>query len=451
MDLSDLLSGNAGLTGIQTLLRGRQARQVLRARLAALLPEAEWLGACCLRREKLKPSRKLTAYYDVFLRSRATHKPNVRPIAVTWTRAERDQAPEDEAIEMQNEAAERGLAAPFRQLWTAAPESNMRILVAPLDPLFRQLVRVSDPEHIRNLFGMPHSVIPIRYRPGQRHRLRYRPQSEGLDRDAVLFAKLYKSPEESASAFQIAHCAADRVAAGEARLAAVRPRAHIVDDAMVIYPSVTGKPLSHLLRSPDQALVAHLRDAGRALRSIHQASAPCADRLLLHTLGAETIAISRASEHVDALLPSVHHVIHAILDRAQSLYDRMAAERPTFCHGDFKADHLLISPGCLRLIDFDSCVLGDPALDVGKFLADLRWWFALYRHEGVEQASAQFLRGYGADIPSERLLRARLYQAVLLVKMSVRRVRLSDANWTARTRNLVNYADRLLTELEISL
>jgi len=29
---------------------------------------------------------------------------------------------------------------------------------------------------------------------------------------------------------------------------------------------------------------------------------------------------------------------------------------------------------CLALLDFGSCASGDPALDVGKFLADLEWW-----------------------------------------------------------------------------
>ena len=38
------------------------------------------------------------------------------------------------------------------------------------------------------------------------------------------------------------------------------------------------------------------------------------------------------------------------------------------------------------MIDFDTCSLSDPAADIGKFLADLQWWYTLYGQTGVEQA-----------------------------------------------------------------
>ena len=48
-------------------------------------------------------------------------------------------------------------------------------------------------------------------------------------------------------------------------------------------------------------------------------------------------------------------------------------EKPTFTHADFKSDHLLTTPQGLTLIDFDTCTLTNPALGIGKFLADLEW------------------------------------------------------------------------------
>ena len=70
--------------------------------------------------------------------------------------------------------------------------------------------------------------------------------------------------------------------------------------------------------------------------------------------------------------------MNALLDRARELHERLPQEPPTFTHGDFKSDHVWVAPGGPKLIDFDSCRLGDPALDLGKFLADLQMWFTAY-------------------------------------------------------------------------
>src|SRR5207244_4198275 len=80
--------------------------------------------------------------------------------------------------------------------------------------------------------------------------------------------------------------------------------------------------------------------------------------------------------------------------------------------------------GRLALIDFDRCALADPAFDVGKFLADLHWLFTACGQDGLEQAQEQFIAGYAPGEPAERLLRARLYEAVELVQMTVLRARL---------------------------
>src|SRR5439155_433482 len=92
---------------------------------------------------------------------------------------------------------------------------------------------------------------------------------------------------------------------------------------------------------------------------------------------AEVEGVARASEHICALLPRTGAVITETLERARAVHDRLPREAPTFTHGDFKADHVWVSRDGLTLLDFGSCGIGDPARDVGKFLADLRWWSAL--------------------------------------------------------------------------
>ena len=60
---------------------------------------------------------------------------------------------------------------------------------------------------------------------------------------------------------------------------------------------------------------------------------------------------------------------------------------------------------------------------------------------------ARLLEGYGpASRP--RLLRARLYEALVLAKLTVRRVSVADPDWAGRTTALVGRSAGLLDGLE---
>jgi aminoglycoside phosphotransferase (APT) family kinase protein len=99
------------------------------------------------------------------------------------------------------------------------------------------------------------------------------------------------------------------------------------------------------------------------------------------------------------------------------------------------------------VIDFDTCSLADPALDLGKLLADLRFWSLKGRAVDADSARTPFLDGYGpANRP--RLLRARLYEALMLAKLTVRRVSVADPDWAQRTTALFERCAGLLEDLE---
>src|SRR5205823_3568114 len=126
-------------------------------------------------------------------------------------------------------AVGRGVAAPFRQLIADFSEWTMRVWVSPLDTRFTQLVRLSDPQHVRAVLAntgvaasdqhrtSEYTIRFLKYRPGMRHVLRYDP----LDPvDETIFAKLYiveegarvRRREDAARAFRVASKAADWLA-----------------------------------------------------------------------------------------------------------------------------------------------------------------------------------------------------------------------------------------------
>jgi aminoglycoside phosphotransferase (APT) family kinase protein len=424
---------------------------MLRRELAALLEHPHMPGPCRLRRAKFKPGRKLTAYYDVELRDLEGAARPSRPIAVSWTAAAENHRGSAQAIAaLQAEVARRGLCAPFHTLEAEHPGWGVRILVSPFDVRFPQLGRLSDPGYLPDLLhgaGRVLSVMPVRYRPGQRHVLRYDLRApRGRETSHRVYAKLYEGDDGRAS-YEMAVRLADWVAASGDGLAAARPLAYLEDDRAVLYRRVAGRPLSELIRRERAGTASHLRRAGSLLRVLHAAPTRFAEALSGHDITAEARAIARAGEHIDALSPSIGARLHELLEHAQVVYAGLAQEAPTFTHGDFKADHLFATTGGLTLIDFDRCGLADPACDLGKVLADLRWWYGAGDLELAQQA---FLHGYGEDAAAPRLARARVYEAILLVKIAARRVRLFDVDWGGRTAVLVERAQELLTGFERS-
>ena len=465
MNLVDALSGHAKLEGIQWMLRSGAPRRALRRELGALLPTPDMLGPCQLRYARFGPGRKLTAYYDALVHVEGTEGYCARPVAVTWGLegdAERHHGTADLA-ESQAEAVRRGVAAPFRQLAADIPAWGMQVQVSPLDAHFPQLVRLSDPCYAHDVVADAHAaagvasdqprpdrygVTSIRYRPGKRHVLRY----DSLDtaQRGAIFAKLYHS-EKGERVFRVATQAAEWLAEHGESVTSVRPLAYVTEDVVVLSPQVFGAPLSERLHRPGQDVAWCLGRAGAALHALHHLPQAVAGPLQRYDFAAEIREVERDIAHVPALLPSEGAAIGELLDRARELHERLPQEPPTFTHRDFKCEHLLVTPGGLTLIDFDRCALADPAFDVGKFLADLQWLFTAHRQDGLEQAQEQFIAGYAPGEPPERLLRARLYEAVELVQMTVLRARLFEQDAACRTERLIGRAQAVMNKLQHAL
>lgn len=458
--LQEALSGEAGIEGVCWVLGGRPIRRVIREQLAGLLSDPSYLGRCVLRRAKFKPGRKLTAYYDVGLAEGRIP----RSIAVTWqpegSNNLSSQDPAEADLEAEAVAVAGGVAAPFTRLSARDPRLGMRILVAPLDAAYPQLVRVSSPDHVAavvaRLMGdsgegrsrgvtAAVEVTAVRYRPGQRHVLRY--DCIGLDghiqSGGTLFAKLY-SDGEGAPAFRVATGIADWVSSST-EASSIRPLAHVAEDGLIIYPKLTGAPLSHYQAA---RAAKPLAQAGAVLRALQQAPVQLFEDVRPHSFAGEARAVARAGEHVGPLFPAAGAAIDRILERAAAVEARLPGESPVLAHGDYKADHVWVGRRGITLIDFNTCSLADPALDLGKFLADLHWWYAAGGEEQLLGVQRNFLEGYGQGIEPVRLLRARLYEVLILTKITVRRVRLFDRRWASKTDGLLRRAEGLLGDLE---
>src|SRR5689334_14833085 len=109
MNPADLLSGNAGLAGVQVLLSGQSSRRRLRDEAQRMLRSGYRLGAFHLTRAKFKPGRKLLAYFTFPVLDAAGKAVQPLHLSVAWQKNLEGKGSTDHWGQLQDEANEAGL------------------------------------------------------------------------------------------------------------------------------------------------------------------------------------------------------------------------------------------------------------------------------------------------------------------------------------------------------
>ena len=270
MNNADILSGKAGLAGIQQVLNGQSSRRRLRSEVEKMLLPGYRAGPFELTRAKFKPGRKLSAYFTFPALDAAGRVCDLVHLAVTWQTTLDSSNAADSRDLLQEEAKQSGLMPVQRELWRDLFDQGIKLQVWPFDPEFPHLVRLGNPSYVAGLFAslgiapdlkqMP-VITPIRYRPKERHVLRYEIDSPERAPGEVqrLYAKLYSNPQDAARAFGVANRVVDWLAENNHGLQGNRPEALGQDDGVIFYPHVPGIPLSHQLKRSGRWLAAHGR------------------------------------------------------------------------------------------------------------------------------------------------------------------------------------------------
>jgi hypothetical protein len=366
-----------------------------------------------LLRTKYKPHRKLTAYY------RRSHRDGTgaEHLAVSW-----------------------------RALAPGADEPRISVDVSPADPAMPHLSRLTNPSYLAALLARldpGHAlatarlqVATIRYRPGQRHVLRVTDPDGGrgfvvkTDRDR-------SGPRAISAARGLRPMLASLCPAADL----VEPLGHSALEWAAVWRLAGGTPLSQLLAGRGEA-AAYVSLVGQAARALHDHGRSALDLAGLallpeHGLDAEAASALRAGDHLRVLLPALGRQYDELVTAVSRSVAAMPADTPTFLHGDLKSDNLLVEDGRVRLLDLDRVCVGDPAADLGKFLADLRWW------SGDDVRAAElteaFRTGYGAGA-DHRWTRAGLLAALFEAKFAARRCAVHDPAWEQRVQDQVGRA-----------
>ena len=206
---------------------------------------------------------------------------------------------------------------------------------------------------------------------------------------------------------------------------------------------VPGETLSDLLAGPGGS-VATLGVAGAALAALH---ASPRSGLPVALAEDDAAALASAADHLCALSP---HLAAALTPLVASLGPRLAAGAPEASrprHGDFSPDQVVLGRAGPALLDFDNAEFGDPAADLGQFVASLlAATLTSDAGGGVPAASwpTDFLTGYesaGGVVGADRIAD---HTAAALVRLAVEPFRTRAPDWPARTEALLEHASVLM-------
>ena len=426
MNTARVVAGSAGSAGLRRFLAGDATRRRLVGELEAMLERGWTVTGCDLYRAKLKPGRKLSGWYLAEVRD-PLGRVHTRHVAAVWLADLPAAQPEIGAVE--DEVRNRGLAAPFSMLCRCAPEFGFQLRVAPLDERLPALPALVDPDGVAQVLGASRvSVETVRYRPGERHVLRYRAGG------GVYYAKLYRDPLPSEVATRLARL--ERWLAGSGAGVWIPTTVAVLPtDRAVIQAAARG------VRPPLGPVGA--RALGTAVASFQRAPTGLLAGVE-RPLATELAAVARAAQHIDALLPEAASSLHATLIRAGTLDPLLPAEPTVSLHGDCKVDHFVTAAEGMALIDLDRSRPGPASADLGKLLADLAWRRMATGMPAEEPAVSELMDGHADAGGLADPARVRLYEAVFLLKAAARRVALWRPGWEEETWRLVEAAERVL-------
>lgn len=271
-------------------------------------------------------------------------------------------------------------------------------------------------------------LVTLRYRPERRYvgRLQGTPGNDALLK--LYCVGDYAQARAASAAFR---------ATGSLRLAT--PLGYDDETRAIMFPWLPGIALAERLWGKANAPDA-LRTTGAALAALHHQTAgvPRRSNAPLAALAASASALTTLCPELSARIRRLYTKLEAML-REQSVVPRPI-------HGDFYADQVLLDDDRATLLDLDNAHWGDPAADLGTFMAHLRRAAVLGKgtlYEATTLGEAIY-EGYAAYAPPPDLARVRGYTAIGLLQLAPEPFRYRARNWPAQVATLVAAAEDAL-------
>lgn len=210
------------------------------------------------------------------------------------------------------------------------------------------------------------------------------------------------------------------ILAGNAGFVAPKVTERRQEDGMFSENIVPGSDLPSLIDSSNFLLL--LKTAGKVSRRIHQRGHAGIPQLEPDSL---LVATKRDEAMLATFRGDLKNWLAAVVNALARGLQSFAAET-VFCHGDFRAPHLLINNGDnLGVVDFDGAVVGDPHWEHALFITSLKRELPIFSDAGLhEEAADAYIAGYeneGGRVNREKLRWFRLAAEIHFLARSFQR------------------------------
>lgn len=210
-----------------------------------------------------------------------------------------------------------------------------------------------------------------------------------------------------------------------------------------VFEWMPGAPLKNVLCSP-MVNFGPIRKAGEALAALHAQEVWG----LEHSSGEREVDILKAdARSVAALCPELQPQLELMVRHiGRRLMNDQKYVRP--CHGNFYANKILIENEKVNILDFDKAIFGDPAMDVGLFLAHLDMDVCCHRlsEKDARLCKQIFLEGYGKIMNPPSPSRLETYNAAGLIKLAAEPFRNREPDWFDKMNCLLKGAGEICPE-----
>ena len=248
-------------------------------------------------------------------------------------------------------------------------------------------------------------IEPLPRRPGSRHVSAYHllvhDEGSGQKRVLALIAKrdTTRGVGKAAREYAALNFLWGEGFGSERKLKIPRPFDLLPNQNLILQESACGTKLTGSIGGNSAESTSHFRMSGLWLAKLHgiKMSPPvtCSYDAELASLD---LFVRELSGVQPALLPRVQRLGEAIRQRLASCTDVTAS----LVHGDYHPEHIFVADDSITVIDFERFGCGDPAKDVGSFLAHTRSSGCLAGRPPrvVDQETGEFLASYFSALPS---------------------------------------------------
>jgi hypothetical protein len=252
------------------------------------------------------------------------------------------------------------------------------LIATPKDPALPHLAEMLDlacaSRVLSKSLGAPglrlRSARLIRHKPGRRALVAYRIAPLGRLPERFLAKTRARGLDERTWHLTEGLHRRGLAASGVYRASVPRPLAVVPEWRAWLQTWVPGETVwDALLLDPPERATALAAGIAEALWALHRAPV-AVDRV--HDSDAELAILERRLRQVAERHPAWLERIEAVLDACRMLAARVRARPVVILHRDFYPDQILVDGERLHLLDLDLCARGDPALDLGNFVAHLQ-------------------------------------------------------------------------------